>query len=67
VFVNRKNKYVCELTEANLVELYQSSKSNVGEHIKHIYEEGELDENATCRKFRQVASVHLNIKSYFQT
>ncbi len=24
------------------------------EHIKHIYEEGELDEQATCRKFRQV-------------
>mgnify|MGYP001851526333 CR=1 FL=1 len=25
-----------------------------GEHIRHIYEEGELDEDSTCRKFRQV-------------
>lgn len=31
------------LTQAQLVELYQSSKSNVSEHIKHIYEEGELE------------------------
>ena len=25
-----------------------------GEHIRHIYEDGELDEDSTCRKFRQV-------------
>ena len=30
------------------------SRTNVVEHIKHIYDEGELDENSTCRKFRQV-------------
>jgi hypothetical protein len=35
-------------------ELYQSSRTNVVEHIKHIYEEGELNENSTCRNFRQV-------------
>ena len=29
------------LTQAQLVELYQTSKSNVSEHIKHIFEEGE--------------------------
>ena len=40
------------LTQANLVELYQSSKSNVSEHIKHIFEEGELDEKVVVRKFR---------------
>jgi hypothetical protein len=28
------------LTQIQLVELYQSSKANVSEHIKHIYEEG---------------------------
>jgi len=44
------------LTQANLVELYQSSKSNVSEHIKHIFEEGELDENSVVRKFRTTAS-----------
>jgi len=40
------------LTQANLVELYQSSKSNVSEHIRHIFEEGELDEKVVVRKFR---------------
>ena len=44
------------LTQANLVELYQSSKPNVSEHIKHIFEEGELSENAVVRKFRTTAS-----------
>jgi len=44
------------LTQANLVELYQSSKSNVSEHIKHIFEEGELDENSVVRNFRTTAS-----------
>jgi hypothetical protein len=49
------------LTQANLVELYQSSKSNVSEHVKHIYEEGELDKISTVRNFRTVAS---NGKTY---
>lgn len=44
------------LTQQQLVELYQSSKSNVSEHIKHIFEEGELDEEAVVRKFRTTAS-----------
>lgn len=42
------------LTQQQMAELYGSSRTNVVEHIKHIYEEGELQENATCRKFRQV-------------
>ena len=42
------------LTQAQLVELYQSSKANISEHIKHIYAEGELEEQATVRKFRTV-------------
>ena len=49
------------LTQANLVDLYQSSKSNVSEHIKHIFEEGELERISTVRKFRTVAS---NGKTY---
>jgi hypothetical protein len=44
------------LTQANLADLYQSSKSNVSEHIKHIFEEGELDEHSVVRKFRTTAS-----------
>ncbi len=42
------------LTQAQMCELYQTSRTNVVEHIKHIYEEGELQEEATCRNFRQV-------------
>lgn len=43
------------LSQAQLVELYQSSKSNISEHIKHIFEEGELSENSVVRKFRTTA------------
>ena len=43
------------LTQAQLVELYQSSKSNVSEHIKHIFEEKELEEPSVVRKFRTTA------------
>ena len=42
------------LTQTQMCELYQTSRTNVVEHMKHIYEEGELQEEATCRKFRQV-------------
>lgn len=44
------------LTQAQLVELYQTTKSNVSEHIKHIFEDGELDESAVVRNFRTTAS-----------
>ena len=44
------------LTQAQLVTLYQSSKANVSEHIKHIFGEGELEEKATVRKFRTTAT-----------
>ncbi|PIY01633.1 MAG: hydroxyacid dehydrogenase, partial [Hydrogenophilales bacterium CG_4_10_14_3_um_filter_58_23] len=42
------------LTQQQMAELFQTSRSNVVEHIQHIYEEGELVETATCREFRQV-------------
>lgn len=42
------------LTQQQMAELFQTSRTNVVEHIKHIYDEGELDEFSTCRKFRQV-------------
>ena len=44
------------LTQAQLVELYKSSKSNISEHIKHIFTEGELDEAQVVRKFRTTAA-----------
>ena len=42
------------LTQAQLCELYQTSKSNISEHIKHIFEEGELEENSVVRKSEQL-------------
>ena len=37
-----------------MADLYQTSRTNIVEHIKHIYEEEELDADSTCRKIRQV-------------
>lgn len=42
------------LTQQQMAELYQTSRTNIVEHIKHIYEEEELEADSTCRKFRQV-------------
>lgn len=42
------------LTQQQMAELFQSSRTNIVEHIQHIYAEGELDEESTCRNFRQV-------------
>ena len=55
------------LTQAQLVTLYQSSKANVSEHIKHIFEEGELEEMATVRKFRTVQKNILTVVRKFRT
>ena len=42
------------LTQAQIVDLFTSSKSNISEHIKHIFDTGELDKTSTVRKFRTV-------------
>lgn len=42
------------LSQQQMADLYQTSRTNVVEHIKHIYEEQELDIDSTCRNFRQV-------------
>ena len=42
------------LSQQQLADLFQTSRTNVVEHIKHVYAEGELSEEATCRDFRQV-------------
>ncbi len=42
------------LSQQQMSDLFQTSRTNVNEHIKHIFEEGELKEEATCRNFRQV-------------
>ncbi|MBQ3427770.1 MAG: virulence RhuM family protein [Clostridia bacterium] len=53
------------LTQQQMAELYQTSKSNVSEHIKHIFEDGELDENSVVRKFRTTASDGKNYNTQF--
>lgn len=42
------------LSQQQMAELFKTSRTNIVEHIGNIYEEGELDRNSTCRKFRQV-------------
>ena len=42
------------LSQQQMAELFETSRTNIVEHIKHIYKDGELEENSTCRKFRQV-------------
>ncbi len=43
------------LTQAQICELFQKSKATISEHIKHIFEEGELEENSVVRNFRTTA------------
>ena len=39
------------LTQEQMAELFQKAKSTINEHIKHIYEDGELQRASTMRKF----------------
>ena len=42
------------LTQSQIVELFDSSKANISEHLKNIFESGELVKESTVRKFRTV-------------
>lgn len=42
------------LSQQQIAELFQTSRTNVVEHIRNIYAEGELSKETTCRNFRQV-------------
>lgn len=42
------------LTQSQIVELFESSKANISEHLKHIFDSGEFSKEATVRKFRTV-------------
>jgi len=42
------------LTQAQLADLYQCSPQNITQHIRAIYESGELTEEATCKPYLQV-------------
>ena len=42
------------LSQAQMAELFTSTKQNVGLHIKNIFEEGELSENSTIKDYLTV-------------
>lgn len=42
------------LSQSQMCELFQKSKSTISEHVKNIFDEGELSENSTVRNFRTV-------------
>jgi len=42
------------LTQAQIIKLFNGSKSNISEHIKYIFDSEELSENSTVRNFRTV-------------
>ena len=44
------------LTQAQMAELFQKGRTTITEHIKNIFDEGELEENSVSRKFRHTAS-----------
>jgi hypothetical protein len=54
------------LSQAQIVEIFQSSKANISEHIRHIFEEGELEEPSVVQNFRTTAAdgKNYNIKYY---
>lgn len=54
------------LNQEQLVKLYDSSKSNISEHIKNIFSDGELEENLVVRFFRTTANdgKNYNVKYY---
>ena len=51
--VNMKDDSVW-LTQGQMAELFNTSRTNIIEHISNIYSDEELDKNSTCQAFRQV-------------
>ena len=49
------------VTQEQMVALFGKEKSTISEHLKHIFEEGELDQNSVVRFFRTTAA---DSKSY---
>lgn len=47
-----------------MADLFQTSRTNIVEHIKHIYAEDELDEASACRNFRQVLDLYATSVDY---
>ena len=50
-----QDETVC-VTQEQMVALFGKAKSTISEHLKHIFEEGELDQNSVVRFFRTTAA-----------
>ena len=44
------------LTQEGIARLFDKSRNTITEHLQNIFKEGELEEEAVCRKFRHTAS-----------
>jgi hypothetical protein len=44
------------LTQQHMAELFQTTKQNIGQHLKNIFEEGELTSDSVVKKFFTTAS-----------
>jgi len=42
------------LSQEQMAQLFGKGRSTITEHIANVFSEGELEQNRTCRKFRQV-------------
>ena len=42
------------MTQRTMAELYQTTTQNITLHIKNVYKDGELEEEATCKDYLQV-------------
>ena len=55
------------LSQAQLCELFQKSKATISEHIKNVFEEGELETSATVRNYRTVQTLRHRLACHSRT
>ncbi|MEF3698507.1 virulence RhuM family protein [Desulfolutivibrio sp.] len=65
----RLKDHMAWLSQAQMADLYQTSPQNISMHLKAIFQEGELTEEATCKDFLQVRtegnrSINRSIRHY---
>ena len=42
------------ITKYQLAKIYKTTRQNIEQHIKNIYQDNELNENSACKNFLQV-------------
>jgi hypothetical protein len=53
------------LTQALMADLFDSTKQNIGLHLKHIFEEGELEESSVVKYYLTTAADGKNYRTAF--